>query len=184
MNYTIEPMSEIHRQGVMDVFNYYVDNSYAAFPEHRLPYEFFDKLVGMIKDYPSVVVKDRLMNVTGFAFLRPYYFDSTLKRTAEITYFLMPEMARQGIGTKILDNFIEQARNMGVDNILACISSRNEESLRFHAKNGFAECGRSPELALNSVRISISSGCSAEFNLIESLRGVPILSGRRSNPPS
>jgi L-amino acid N-acyltransferase YncA len=146
MNYTFERMNETHRQGVMDVFNYYVDNSFAAFPEHRLPYEFFDKLVGTIKEYQSVVVMDHSAKVAGFAFLRPYYFDSTLKRTAEITYFLMPEMARQGIGTKILQGFIQQARTMGIDNILACISSRNEESLNFHIKNGFTECGRFPKV--------------------------------------
>jgi L-amino acid N-acyltransferase YncA len=142
MNYSIEPMTENHRKRVIDVFNYYVEHSFAAFPEQAMPYEFFDKFAAIIRGYPAVVVKDSSDTVSGFAFLRPYYFDTTLKRTAEITYFLMPDMARKGIGTRILNDFSAQAKEIGIDNILACISSRNEESLKFHNKNGFSVCGR------------------------------------------
>ncbi len=31
---------------------------------------------------------------------------------------------------------------MGIDSLLVNISSRNRESLGFHLKNGFRECGR------------------------------------------
>ncbi len=31
---------------------------------------------------------------------------------------------------------------MGIDSLAASVSSKNEESLAFHRKNGFRECGR------------------------------------------
>ncbi len=142
MNYIIEPMNESHRQGVMAVYNYYIQNSWAAFPEHPMPTQFFDRLLDTARGYPSAVVKDESGKVVGFSFLHAYHFASTMHRTGDIAYFLLPEAMRKGLGSKILNSFIEQARDMGMDNILACISSRNEESLNFHIKNGFVECGR------------------------------------------
>ncbi len=146
MNYTIESMNETHRQGVMDVYNYYIEHSWAAFPDRPMPVQFFDRLLESIKGYPSAVVKNESGKIIGFAFLHAYHFANTMKRTGDIAYFLMPEASRQGLGTKILESFIEPARAMGIDNIMACISSRNEESLRFHIKNGFIECGRFPRV--------------------------------------
>mgnify|MGYP001099309595 CR=1 FL=1 len=37
---------------------------------------------------------------------------------------------------------IEEAVPMGIDSLVASISSKNEESIAFHRKNGFRECGR------------------------------------------
>ena len=42
----------------------------------------------------------------------------------------------------MLPSFIDAARAMGVDNLLASVSSLNEQSLRFHRKAGFECCGR------------------------------------------
>jgi len=48
----------------------------------------------------------------------------------------------KGIGTKALKLLEEDGRNMGIKQILANISSYNEQSIEFHRKNGFLECGR------------------------------------------
>ncbi|MEJ2555746.1 MAG: GNAT family N-acetyltransferase [Anaerolineae bacterium] len=95
-------------------------------------------------DYAPLLeaVKKHSGEVVGFAFLHPYHSASTLRRTAVITYFIMPKHTRKGLGTAILKRFVEEAQKLGVDTILASISSRNEESIRFHTKNGFQECGR------------------------------------------
>jgi phosphinothricin acetyltransferase len=45
----------------------------------------------------------------------------------------------------ILERFVEEARDIGVDTIVASISSRNEGSVWFHRKNGFVECGKAPQ---------------------------------------
>ncbi|NYT02675.1 MAG: N-acetyltransferase [Methanosarcinales archaeon] len=137
----LEELCPSHRQPVMDIFNYYVQNSQAAFPDKPLPGPFFDRLLEMTRGYPAVVAKDG-SRVVGFAFLHPFHFAGTLRRTAEISYFLMPEASGKGIGTMILNRFVEQAIAQGIDSILATISSLNPESIEFHRKNGFQECGR------------------------------------------
>ena len=54
----------------------------------------------------------------------------------------MPKHIRQGLGSALLDLLSEQAEKMGIDSILASVSSRNPDSLKFHLKKGFRECGR------------------------------------------
>jgi phosphinothricin acetyltransferase len=41
----------------------------------------------------------------------------------------------------ILDRLAADARGMGIETILASVSSANEGSIDFHRKYGFAECG-------------------------------------------
>jgi phosphinothricin acetyltransferase len=135
-------MSESHRVPVIDIFNHFVTHSFASYLESPVPYDFFDRFLQMSRGYPSVVAMDESNAVIGFAFLHPYHPASTFKRTAEISYFILPEHTGKGLGKRVLDSFIEKARAMGIDSILASISSLNAQSLGFHRKNGFRECGR------------------------------------------
>jgi L-amino acid N-acyltransferase YncA len=142
MDYSLEPMSAGHRQAVIDIFNHFIRHSQAAFPADPVDYAFFDRFLEMSRGYPALVVRDAALRVVGFAFLRPYHPAATFSRTAEITYFILPEHTRQGLGTAILELFLEQAGPLGIDAFLAAVSSHNEASLKFHLKNGFKEVGR------------------------------------------
>ena len=142
MEYHFEQWKDEDRVAVIDIFNYYVDNSFAAYPSIRLRYEAFDFLTSMIGGYPAISVKNNADELIGFGFIRPYNPADTMRRTAEVTYFLAHEYTGKAIGAAILDFLTSEAIKMGIDNFLASISSRNEESIKFHLKHGFIECGR------------------------------------------
>jgi L-amino acid N-acyltransferase YncA len=142
MNYSFEKMSEIHRQAVIDIFNYFVKESYAAFLGEVVDYSFFDQFLKMAHGYPALVVKADPGPVVGFGFMRPHYIADSLKGAAQVTYFILPEYTRRGLGAAMLDFFVGEAGRMGLDSLLVNISSRNRESLGFHLQNGFRECGR------------------------------------------
>jgi len=134
-------MSSEHGKEVMDIFNYYIENSFAAYPDRKLPYEFYAKFLEMTKGYPAYVIK--LNNqIEGFCFIRAFNPFPAFKETAEITYFIKKESIGKGIGKQALDKLELEAKNMGITKILASISSRNIESLSFHKKYGFIESGR------------------------------------------
>lgn len=135
-------MSAIHRRAVIDIFNYFIKESHAAFLTEAVDYSFFDQFLKMAHGYPALVVKAGSGQVVGFGFMRPHHIADSLKRAAELTYFILPEYTRQGLGTALLAFFVGEAGKMGIDSLLANISSRNRESLEFHLKNGFRECGR------------------------------------------
>ena len=142
MRIDLAPITAADREPVMDIFNHYIENGFAAYPEQRLPYEFFDTLLSMCQGYPSAVARDEAGCIVGFGMLRPYSPIPTFAQTAEIAYFLMPEATGKGIGKSILEHLVLEGKEKGLTSILASISSLNEGSVRFHLGNGFSEFGR------------------------------------------
>ncbi len=153
MAYYLEEMTGGHRGEVVDIYNYFVENSYAAYPDEALGYEIFDYFRKISSGYPAVVAKDADGETVGFAFMSAFFPVRTFERTAAITYFIKPEHTRQGLGRTILERFEKSAAGMGIEWILAHISSLNEESLGFHRKNGFEECGRFRDVGKKFGRI-------------------------------
>ena len=144
MNYTFAPMTKAYMKPVIDIFNHFIENSFAAYPERTLRYDSFDHFLIVSTGFPRVVVKAPTGQIIGFAFLQHYHPASSMKKTAMITCFILPEHTRKGLGTMILEKFISDAKSQGIEHILASISSLNQESIDFHLRNDFIECGRFP----------------------------------------
>ncbi|MHC9542822.1 MAG: N-acetyltransferase family protein [Vulcanimicrobiota bacterium] len=139
MDYRLEALSEEDRVPVTDIFNFFIDNSFAVYPEERVPPQFFDNILRLCQGYPALAVKDGEGKVVGFALMRPFMM--SLKRAGDLSYFILPEHSGKGIGRMILELFTSEAGRLGVDTFVAGISSLNEGSLRFHEKMGFSRCG-------------------------------------------
>lgn len=134
-------MSIEHTSENMEVYNYYIENSLAAYPDKVMPVEYFGKFLELTKGYPAYTIYDA-EKIIGFCFLRPYNPHSTFKECAEITYFINKDYTGMGVGKTALNKLESEAANMGIKTILASISSENPQSLSFHQNNGFKQCGR------------------------------------------
>jgi len=145
MSYRIRKANERDSESISDVFNYFVKNSYASYETSKMGPEFYSTIKASSLQYPFYVIKasDKII---GFGFLRPYRNTETFRRTAEITYFILPEHTRKGLGTKLLQVLEKKAKEMGITTLLANISSLNNQSLKFHRKNGFTICGTFREI--------------------------------------
>jgi L-amino acid N-acyltransferase YncA len=126
---------------VAAIFNHYVKTSPAAYPEDPVAESFFRDRHNAALDYPFLVALDGA-RIVGFGSLRSIHPAATLRRAAQLGYFLAPEHTGRGIGSLLLGALIEAGRRMGVDTFLAHISSLNDGSIRFHLRHGFTECGR------------------------------------------
>ena len=140
--YTIRKVADTDREAVMDVFNYFIVNSFAAYPDKEADYSIFGFLRGMARDDIFYVIEDSQKKVAGFGLLRHHQRVEAFNRSAEVTYFILPAHQGKGLGKQLLDTLAVDAQRSGVDTILANISSLNEQSLKFHSKQGFKECGR------------------------------------------
>ena len=140
---TFEPLGLDHEKEVMRIFNYYVENSFAAYPEKKLPDEFFERFLEMSEGYPAYAVKWQ-GKIIGFCFLRAYHPFPVFRETAEITYFIDKEHTGRGLGKVMLKKLEDEGKQRGISTIMASISSENMQSIAFHIKNGFTECGRFP----------------------------------------
>jgi L-amino acid N-acyltransferase YncA len=141
MEVLFKPMADEDRKEIIDIYNYYIENSFSAYSDTIVPYSFFDRFLERTQNYPafSIMVNDK---IAGFCFLRAYNPFPTFNECAEITYFIHKDYTGKGIGRMALDKLEEGARLKGITTILASIASENYESLVFHQKNGFVECGR------------------------------------------
>lgn len=142
MNYKFEKMTTSHSKEVIDIFNYYIENSFAAYFNNKLPYEFYIKFIEMTKNFPAYIIKNKdTEKVVGFCFLKAYSPLPAFKETAEVTYFIEKESVGNGLGKAALTLLEQDAKNIGIKYLLASISSKNHQSLKFHKKNGFNQCG-------------------------------------------
>ena len=80
--------------------------------------------------------------VSGVGTLRPYFPFRNFLHTGVLSYFILPEYTRKGLGAKLLNTLCQEAQKRNMRNLLANVSSKNESSLNFHLKHGFVECGR------------------------------------------
>ena len=142
MPITLEPMTADDRKPVIDIFNFYIENSFAAYLDRKVSYDFFDILLKAGEGYPAIVAKNETGEVVGFGMLRAYHPFSVFSKTAEISYFIKPEWTGKGLGDLMLAHLIQKAGGKDITSLLASISSLNTPSIRFHKKNGFMECGR------------------------------------------
>lgn len=147
---TFSPIEEKYRIPIVDLFNYYIENSFAAFPEQKVPYEFFSIFLEASRHYPSAVATGTDGSLAGFGMLRPHNPMPAFRHTAEITYFIRPDLTGRGLGTKMLRHLEAAGKARGITSILASISSLNEGSIRFHERNGFLECGRFPGIGIKN----------------------------------
>ena len=141
MSVTIRPVMPDDWPAVAAIFNHYVKTSPAAYPDEEVGEAFFRDRHQATPGHPFLVAVDGA-RIVGFGGMSPIHPAATLRRAAQLAYFLAPECTGQGIGSRLLGALIEAGRQIGVDTFLAHISSLNDGSIRFHLRHGFTECGR------------------------------------------
>jgi phosphinothricin acetyltransferase len=141
-SFVFSPLNPADRKEVIDLFNYYIEQSFAAYPEQKVPYEFFSLFLEASRNYPAVIAKSPDGTVAGFALLRAHNPVQAFRHTAEITYFIRPDLTGKGLGSRMLRYLETAGKSQGITTILASISSLNEGSIRFHVQHQFTECGR------------------------------------------
>lgn len=140
---TIRPVTGADREAVIDIFNHYITTSFAAYPDKPVPPAFFNALCEGIHAF-LVIENDG--EVLGFGMLKSFIPFATFARTATVTTFIAPSHRHQGYGTVMMEAMIREARKKRIVMLLANISSKNTESLTFHKKHEFFECGRMYEV--------------------------------------
>lgn len=156
MDYTIKQTNSATQNrdimGVVDIINYYIEDVEGICADYREEKINSRTVMDWIKltkqnHHPFYVVDaliDGHMKIIGFGFLLPYgdINISTISRSVNITVFVDHNYRYLGIGPKILEKLISDAKGKGIDNIMVNISSLNVKSIEFHTIHGFKECGR------------------------------------------
>lgn len=148
--YLIREASTEDIAGMLEVFNYYVENSFASYLETSVGPEFFqviqsEKEQDKDESFPFYVIEEN-SKIIGIGALRPYFPFPNFRHTGVVSYFILPGHTRKGLGSKMLGKLCTEAREKKMKSLLANVSSKNEASLNFHLKHGFIECGKFREV--------------------------------------
>ncbi len=133
---------ERHRKNVIDILNYYIQSTTAAFRDKTVDYGHFDNFLDKESVYQGYAIKNESDAVVGFCTLEPFKNIVPFQTTAEVMYFIEREYIGKGIGTKTLRKLEDEAKRLGIRKLIVDITDDNETSLDFHTRNGFREYGR------------------------------------------
>jgi phosphinothricin acetyltransferase len=134
-------MKEDYLPQILEIYNYYVENTTVTFHQHLLSIDEMKQLVFF--DNPKYRAYAILSGneVCGYVILTQYKVRESFNRTAEVTVYLKRNFARMGIGTKAL-RFIQQvASKTDIHVLVALITGENTASLNLFQRNGFEKCG-------------------------------------------
>jgi phosphinothricin acetyltransferase len=84
--------------------------------------------------------------VVGWGALSAFRNRSAYRFSVETSVYVHAEWHGRGIGTALLLDLVERGRALGHHAILALIDSGQTASLSLHAKCGFVEVGRLPQI--------------------------------------
>ncbi|HNX37410.1 MAG TPA: N-acetyltransferase family protein [Candidatus Cloacimonadota bacterium] len=149
---TIRLATDNDKEQVINILNYYIETSMAAYPLSPLPYQAWDGLRSLCRDGNMWVAEIEEQGVVGFAMLKWFMGRDSFAHTAETGYFILPQFTGMGLGRSLLTALEQAATRLGITVLVANISSHNPESLAFHERMGFAECGRMPSVGKKKDR--------------------------------
>ena len=130
-----------YKKETIDIFNYYIEHTTAAYRSEKVGYDFFNTLVD-----DDIVSAYAIMNnaneVIGFCMLEKYKNIRTFDGIGDCMYFIKSGMTGKGMGRKILSLLENDAKQHSMKKLVVDISDENEQSIAFHKNNGFVEYGR------------------------------------------
>ncbi|MCW2786825.1 MAG: hypothetical protein JWP74_3342 [Marmoricola sp.] len=92
------------------------------------------------------VVADDGGQVLGFAFASPFRERPAYHRTREVSVYLHRAARREGLGTRLYDELMDQLLGAGFHTALALIALPNKGSVRLHEQYGFELAGTMREV--------------------------------------
>ena len=127
---------------INDIYNHYVFHSTCTYQEEAEPIEGRREWFARHGARHPVTVAEIGGKVVGWGSLLPYHARSAYRNTVENSVYVHHEFQRRGIGSMILRDSIERAREIGFRAIIASIDGDQGASVALHEKFGFEHVGR------------------------------------------
>ncbi|RZJ71022.1 GNAT family N-acetyltransferase [Flavobacterium sp.] len=129
-------------QGVLDIVNHAIAHTTANYNYDPQTIEAQLQWFGekQQKTFP-VFVADHDGKVVGFSTYGTFREKTGYRFTVEHSVYVADGFSGKGIGRKLLETLIAKAKEQGFHTMIGGIDASNEDSIAFHRKFGFVECG-------------------------------------------
>jgi L-amino acid N-acyltransferase YncA len=131
---------------INDIYNHYVPISTTTYDLQPLPLAERERWFAGREPIHPVTVACDADAIIGWGSLHAFRAKPGYRSTVENSVYVHPDHQRQGIGSIVLVDQIERARALGLHAIVAVISAEQTASIALHAKHGFQEVGRFPQI--------------------------------------
>ena len=131
----VNPSSDV--MDITEIYSWYVENTTATFELIPLSSNKMLERIKNIADRFPYFVWEEGGEILGYCYAHTWKSFPAYDITVETTVYLRPEVKGRGIGKKLMTRLIEECRQRGFENLIACITSENEESCLFHEYLGF-----------------------------------------------
>lgn len=126
---------------INDIYNHYVQHSICTYQEDPEPMEGRQQWFRHHEGKHPVIVAEANGIIVGWGSLSAYHVRSAYRRTVENSVYVHHEHHRRGIGSVLLQDLIQRARQLDHHAIIAGIDAEQAGSIALHAKFGFQKVG-------------------------------------------
>ncbi len=143
----IRDATEADLPAIMDIYNDAVANTTAIWNDNLIDLENRRQWFAarMERGFP-VLVADRDGVVAGYASYGDWRAFEGYRHTVEHSVYVHKDHRAAGIGLKLMQALVDEARSRGVHVMIGCIEAENRGSIRLHQNLGFREAGRFSEV--------------------------------------
>ena len=128
---------------IHQIHSYYIEHTDNNWNHQAKPFEPFKAHLEDLRHMGRPVLVAWLNNsVVGYGALHEFRSADGYWPCVENSVYVHPDHQSRGIGKMLMAALIEQARANDLWAIIAVIDAGNTDSIRFHERFGFYECGR------------------------------------------
>lgn len=133
----------------LQIYNYYIENTCFTLEEEKLSLDSFkNRCKNIIKKYPFIVMENDEGIIIGYAYLNLFNPRSAYRKTADLSIYVDRDHIHEHVGRYLLQEIEKMAVEYDIVNIIAIITSENQNSFNFHIRNGFVLEGTIHDVAI------------------------------------
>ena len=124
---------------LLDIYNYYVQNTIVTFDTEPLTLKAFKEKVERISKAFPFIVFEKDNEILGYAYGSKWRQKPAYNNTVESTVYVKHDVHGKQIGTKLYTELLKQLKQQKFHTVIGGLTLPNEASVRLHKKFGFKE---------------------------------------------
>jgi L-amino acid N-acyltransferase YncA len=137
----IRQASENDSEAIVDIYNWYIENTYYTFEEESLTAEYMrEQMAGADALAPWFVLEED-GEISGFCYAGIWKSRAAYKYSRETTVYLRHDRIGGGRGYRLMEHLVNELRATPIHLLIAGIALPNDASIAVHEKLGFSNLG-------------------------------------------
>lgn len=135
-------------KAIAAIYNHYVLNTVVTFEETPVSAEEMQQRIADTQEKYHWLVYEENNEVIGYAYSHAWRVRAAYRYSSELSVYLAPGHTGRGIGKKLYQAVIDEARKLKLHAVIGGVALPNEASVKLHEKLGFKKVGEFEEVGI------------------------------------